>query len=186
MENINEIDFSTGILKEYKKIQERRLSDLKDYFHDRKEAEKILNKEDPLIYKVYDVIYDYPGALSYSVTEIMPGKVGDEYYFTKGHFHSKSAAEIYIVYKGKGILLTENRSGNVKSYNMFRGAIINVEPEYAHRSVNIGDEPLVFLAIYPSDAGHDYESIKERGFSYIVVDKNGPTLIKNDKKKSEK
>ncbi|MGC8584648.1 MAG: glucose-6-phosphate isomerase family protein [Thermoplasmata archaeon] len=186
MENINEIDFSSGFLKEYKKVQERRLSDLREYFYDKKAVENILVNQNPIIYRVYDVIYDYPGGLSYSVTELMPGKVGNEYYFTKGHFHSKSAAEIYIVFKGNGILLTENRSGDTKTYNMYRGSTINVEPEYAHRSVNTGTTPLIFLAIYPTDAGHDYESIKERGFSYLIVDKNGPTLIKNDRKNLEK
>ncbi|MEM4878013.1 MAG: glucose-6-phosphate isomerase family protein, partial [Thermoplasmata archaeon] len=78
---------------------------------------------------------------------------------------------------GKGILLLENRSGNTKSFNMFRGAIINVEPDYAHRSINTGDDKLIFLAIYASDAGHEYEYVKERGFSFLVLDKDGPKLV---------
>lgn len=181
MENINIINFETGLLKNFNVIQERHLSDLKDYFYSKNEVEKILKNKDPLIYKVYEAKYESPGSLSYAVTEIEPGKVGDEYYFTKGHFHSKSAAEIYIVFKGEGILLLENRSGDTKSYNMFRGAVLNVEPDYAHRSINTGKEKLIFLAIYQSDAGHDYESIKERGFSYLVIDKNGPAMVKNPK-----
>ncbi|MGC8672956.1 MAG: glucose-6-phosphate isomerase family protein [Thermoplasmata archaeon] len=181
MENINLIDFESGLTKNYNITQERYLTDLKDYFYSKKDVEKILEKNNPLIYKVYETKYDASGSLSYAVTEIEPGKIGDEYYFTKGHFHSKSAAELYIVFRGEGILLLENRAGNAKSYNMFRGAIINVEPDYAHRSINTGKEKLIFLAVYQSDAGHDYESIKEKGFSYLVIDKNGPTMVKNPK-----
>jgi glucose-6-phosphate isomerase len=40
-----------------------------------------------------------------------------------------------------------------------------VPKEFAHRSVNVGDEALVFLAIYPSDSGHDYGSIERKGFN---------------------
>ncbi|MDP8011729.1 MAG: glucose-6-phosphate isomerase family protein [Thermoplasmata archaeon] len=181
MENINIIDFESGFIKNFNVLQERHLSDLKDYFYYQEDVEKILIKEDPLIYKVYETKYELPGSLSYAVTEIEPGKVGPEYYFTKGHFHSKSAAEIYIIFQGEGILLLQNRSGDKKTYNMFRGAIINVEPDFAHRSINTGKEKLIFLAIYQSDAGHDYESIKEKGFSFLVIDRNGPTLIKNPK-----
>ncbi|MGC8663211.1 MAG: glucose-6-phosphate isomerase family protein [Thermoplasmata archaeon] len=181
MENINIIDFENGFIKNYNVLQERYLSDLKDFFYFKDAAEKILKNSNPLIYKVYETKYESSGSLSYAVTEIEPGKVGEEYYFTKGHFHSKSAAEIYIVFRGEGLLLLENRSGDKKTYNMFRGAIINVEPDFAHRSINTGKDKLIFLAIYQSDAGHDYESIKEKGFYYLVLDRNGPTLVKNSK-----
>lgn len=179
MENINIINFDSGFIKNFNTVQERYLSDLKEYFYSKNDVERILEKNNPLIYKVYETKYDSPGSLSYAVTEIMPGKIGEEYYFTKGHFHSKSAAELYVVFKGEGILILENRAGNTKSYNMFRGAIINVEPDYAHRSINTGKDKLIFLAIYQTDAGHDYESIKEKGFSYLVLDRNGPAMVKN-------
>ncbi len=175
--DLNVIDLTKGELKEYNSVQKRYLSDLKDYFADKEKIEKILERENPLVYTVYEMKFDQPGALSYAVTVIEPGKVGDEYYFTKGHFHSKSAAEIYIVFQGIGMLLLENRSGDTKFFNMFRGSIINVDPDYAHRSINTGNDKLVFLAIYASDAGHEYEYIKEKGFKYRVIDRNGPTLV---------
>jgi len=179
MERVNVLDFLTGKLELTTSVQERYLSDLVDYFAFREEAERILKERNPLIYKVYEMAYSGPGALSYAITEIEPGKIGKEYYFTKGHFHSKAAAEVYIVLGGKGILLMENRSGNTRTLNMFKGAVLYVDPEYAHRSINTGNEKLIFLAVYQSDAGHDYESIKEKGFSFIVVDENGPKIIKN-------
>ncbi|MEL9999278.1 MAG: glucose-6-phosphate isomerase family protein [Thermoplasmata archaeon] len=175
--DLNVIDLINGDLKNYNSIQKRYLSDLKDYFANKQEVDRILKTDNPLVYTVYEMNFDQPGSLSYAITVLEPGKVGDEYYFTKGHFHQKSTAEIYIVFKGNGILLLENRSGNTKSFNMFRGAIINVEPDYAHRSINTGDDRLIFLAIYASDAGHEYEYVKERGFSFLVLDKDGPKLV---------
>jgi glucose-6-phosphate isomerase len=35
----------------------------------------------------------------------------------------------------------------------------------AHRVANVGDTVLSFLACWPSDAGHDYQTIAEHGFS---------------------
>ncbi len=36
-------------------------------------------------------------------------------------------------------------------------------PGWAHRSVNTGDEPYAFLAVYPGGAGHDYGWVLEHG-----------------------
>lgn len=177
--DINIIDLIGGEIKYYTSVQKKYLSDLADYFFDKKSVNEIISKENPLIYTVYEMKYEQPGALSYAITVLEPGKVGEEYYFTKGHFHSKSAAEIYLVFQGNGILILQNRAGNTKTFNMFRGSLINVEPDYAHRSINTGNERLVFLAIYPSDAGHEYDYIKEHGFKYRVIDKNGPKLVGN-------
>ncbi|MFP3318522.1 MAG: glucose-6-phosphate isomerase family protein [Thermoplasmata archaeon] len=177
--DINIIDLIGGEIKYYTSVQKKYLSDLADYFFDKKSVNEILSKENPLIYTVYEMKYEQPGALSYAITVLEPGKVGEEYYFTKGHFHSKSAAEIYLVFQGNGILILQNRAGNTKTFNMFRGSLINVEPDYAHRSINTGNERLVFLAIYPSDSGHEYDYIKEHGFKYRVIDKNGPKLVGN-------
>lgn len=34
---------------------------------------------------------------------------------------------------------------------------------WAHRSVNVGDEPYRFLAVYPGSAGHDYGWVLTHG-----------------------
>ncbi|NIM45751.1 MAG: glucose-6-phosphate isomerase, partial [Nitrososphaeria archaeon] len=50
----------------------------------------------------------------------------------------------------------------------------------AHRSVNTGNSKLVFLAIYPSEAGHDYEAVRTKGFAKLVVQNDGkPTIVDN-------
>jgi len=63
---------------------------------------------------------------------------------------------------------------------MSPGKIVYVPGYYAHRSVNIGDEPLISLPVYPADAGHDYKTIEVEGFRHILVAQNGkPTVIEN-------
>jgi glucose-6-phosphate isomerase len=48
----------------------------------------------------------------------------------------------------------------------------------AHRTVNVGDEPLVYLGIYPANAGHDYGQIAKRNFRQMVLaGAQGPELV---------
>ena len=44
------------------------------------------------------------------------------------------------------------------------GTVAYVAPCWAHRTVNTGSEPFVFLAVYHGDAGHDYGTIETEGF----------------------
>ena len=61
---------------------------------------------------------------------------------------------------------------------MVPGTVHYVPGNVAHRVVNTGDEPLVFLAIWPSDAGHDYARIRTTGFGKrVVLRDGGPCLI---------
>jgi glucose-6-phosphate isomerase len=47
--------------------------------------------------------------------------------------------------------------------------------------VNVGDEPLLFWACWPSDAGYDYATIATRGFGARVVERDGqPILIAHE------
>jgi len=44
--------------------------------------------------------------------------------------------------------------------------------------MNTGSVPLVYLGIFPSNAGHDYGAIASRNFRKIVVDRAGnPEMI---------
>jgi len=46
--------------------------------------------------------------------------------------------------------------------------------------VNTGDEPLVFFAVWPVSAGHDYDTLAERGFARLVlVGADGPQVVTN-------
>lgn len=176
------INIETGRLEPYTRKIVRRLSDMKDFYYDKEAVQRILAKEDPIIYEVYAWERSTDeGNLSFATTILNPGKIGDEYYMTKGHFHSKrDRAEVYITLSGNGKIVIQDEDGDASVLDLVPNSIIYVPPRHAHRTVNIGNKPLIFIAIYPSDAGHDYDVIAQKGFSKIIVERDGkPTAIDN-------
>ena len=137
---------------------------------------------DRLIYKVQwipPVDDGTEGGLFWGNTTIEPGMVNDEYFMTHGHYHSKSdRSEFYATVRGKGYLVMMDRNRYAWAEPMSPGSLHYIPVDTAHRVVNCGDEQLRFLACWPSDAGHDYGTIADHGFSLRVVNRNGqPTLI---------
>ena len=122
------------------------------------------------------------GVLSFGCSILNPGKVGDEYYFTKGHFHAiLETGEVYYCLSGHGYMLLENQEGDWSAQELTAGQTVYVPPCYAHRSVNVSpDQPFVTFFVYRSDAGHNYGAIETRGFRKLLVERNGqPTIIDN-------
>jgi len=176
------LDLKTFAMQPFKRRNEVKLSSLKEYFSDPKAADQILSAgKDPIIYEYYE--YTMPetgGHLTFGVTTIFPGKVGKEYYLTRGHYHDKDDAEIYINLSGRGGLLMQTKKGETMYLDLKPGDIGYVPPGWGHRTINTGSEKLVFFFVYPSDAGHDYELVKEKGFAKIVIEKNGaPKVVDN-------
>lgn len=163
----------------------RNLSDLAGMFLDKDAYEKIMETENPVIYEYHTIaVPPTDGDLSFGYSVLYPGKVGDEYYFTKGHFHEKRyTAEVYHCIKGCGIILLENDSGDWKALEVKTGDICYVPKGYAHRSINVsGTEPLVTVFTYRSDAGHDYAAIKRKGFRKVILEKFGEPRITDNPK----
>ena len=159
----------------------RRLSDLKGLFFDSTAYESVLTGHDPVVYTVssWDSAQG-EGQLHCGLGVIMPGKIGDEFFFTKGHVHSwREAAEIYIGLQGNGkMILEEETTGNSIVVELIRNSTVYVPGHAAHRTVNVGDSPLVYLGIYPSEAGHDYEAISKTNFRKVVLaGDNGPVIL---------
>ncbi|MEM2455004.1 MAG: glucose-6-phosphate isomerase family protein [Candidatus Bathyarchaeia archaeon] len=166
----------------YKSKVERYLSDMREYFIDKQTVGGILSSgRNPLIYVVYEINREFQGELNVGCTIIYPGKIGDEYYFTKGHFHKNSlASEVYIGISGEGLILMQDKEGAFTVGEIEPGTIVYIPPGFAHRSVNTGKTEFVFIAVYPSDAGHDYETIMKTGFAKVVIERGGkPILIDN-------
>ena len=68
-----------------------------------------------------------------------------------------------------------------------KGDALYVPGRWAHRSVNVGSEPLVMFFVYPANAGHDYGTIESKGFRKLVVCRDGkPEIIDNPKWKEER
>jgi len=159
----------------------RRVGDLNDIFHDQR-AYAALPKDK----LVYEVVSSFPvpdgteGGLFIGITYIYPGKVGDEYFMTKGHFHKiRNRAEVYVCMEGEGmlILMDEDRT-RTWAEKMEPGSVHYINGFTAHRTANTGSGMLSFGACWPSDAGHDYDTISEHGFSKILVERGGvPTLV---------
>ncbi len=122
---------------------------------------------------------DTEGGLFWGATVIEPGRVGDEYFMTRGHFHAKrDRGEYYTTAHGTGLLLLMNEDRSGRSEQMAPGSLHYVPGHTAHRVVNTGEVPLIFWACWPSDAGHDYRTIQRDGFSHRVVAAAGsPRLI---------
>lgn len=160
----------------------RTIGDLTDVFSD-KEALAAM----PAERKVYDVASYFPVAdntpagLFFGITYIYAGKVGKEYFMTKGHFHSqRDRAEFYHCIEGEGVLLFMDEQRNTRAEKMSPGSLHYIPGHTAHRTVNTGSATLIFSAFWPSDAGHDYGSIAKDGFSSLVLEENGkPVLTPN-------
>jgi len=100
---------------------------------------------------------------------------------TKGHYHAwRPAAEVYIGLRGQGMMLLEQEhSDQVELLPLGAGNIVYVPGHTAHRTMNTGSEPLVYIGVYPAKAGHDYQSLAKTNFRHKVVERDGkPTLIK--------
>lgn len=122
------------------------------------------------------------GGLFWGSTVLEPGQVGCEYFMTHGHFHLKrDRTEYYATIAGEGglILMNENRETRIEP--MSPGSLHFIPPRTAHRVANTGEVPLRFVACWPSDAGHDYGSIRELGFGARLLKVKGrPTLVKSN------
>ena len=161
----------------------RRLSSMKGQFADQQAYARLLDKEDVVLYEVYELKRpEKVGELLHGISVVHPGKVGDEYYMTKGHFHAVcETAEVYYCLKGQGVMVMETPEGNWAVEALCPGKVLYVPPRWAHRSVNTGSrEDLVTFFVYPGHAGHDYGTIEKHGFCKLVVEANGqPQIVDN-------
>lgn len=162
----------------------RRLSDLRGCFADTAAYDAALAREDALLYTVSSVEpADGEGDLHYGLGVLMPGRIGSEYYLTKGHLHAwRPAAEVYVGLRGQGAMILETEgTGETRLVELAAGTAVYVPGHVAHRTVNTGDEPLVYVGVYPARAGHDYAPIARTNFRHVVVaGANGPELIARD------
>jgi glucose-6-phosphate isomerase, archaeal len=142
-----------------------------------------------------------------NITIWEPGKVGQEFIKTYGHYHVGDLDETYWIILGEGIVLVQKRAVDANrkpiddeieeayAVHVKAGDHLFIPSEWGHLAANISDtyfvtaddSPVNFDEANPvSLPGHaDYEAVKKmRGFCYYVVEKDGvSTLVKNPKYK---
>jgi glucose-6-phosphate isomerase len=190
MDNIQNSPFSFGVdvtnakLDKYDNHITRSLSAMKGQYLDQAAYQAMLAKEDSLLYEVYEIKRpELAGELLHGLSIVHPGKVGSEYFMTKGHFHTVlETAEVYYCLKGEGVMVMETPEGDWAVEELRPGHVLYVPPRWAHRSVNTSrqGEDLVTFFVYPGHSGHDYGTIEAQGFRKLVVEENGqPKVIDN-------
>ena len=158
----------------------RRASDMRGYYADEEALEAIVSGGDPIHYEVFErpVPEEY-GHLMFCISTLHPGRVGNEFFMTKGHYHTMlETAETYLGLKGEGYMILKTPDGVCEARPISRGTMVYVPPYWAHRSVNTSMEPLVSFCVYPGDAGHNYGDIREQGFPKRVFLEDGRVVIR--------
>jgi len=177
------IDMNNFKLKTESKLVKRKLSDMSTMYLDQKAVKEVLT-EDPLIYEFSTIkVPEENGHLLHCISKIYSGKIGSEYFMTKGHFHEvENTAEIYLTLKGSGKLVMQTNNEDCKVIEMKKGSISYIPPYWAHRTVNTGNEPLIFFCVYRGDAGHNYGIIEKNGMKKLIQEKDNKVVITQNPK----
>ncbi|NKB51792.1 MAG: cupin domain-containing protein [Rhizobiaceae bacterium] len=168
------INSATGAVSPATGRYAKHLSELGGIFSNADAWSRTIREEnDPLIYEVLE--YKQEGSdLFFGTTTMQPGKIGDEFYMTRGHFHEdRTKGEVYNTLSGQGLLLLEDRQGRSSTIEMREGSSAFIPPDWAHRSINCGPAPLVFTWFCSVAAGHDYGQILQQGMRKLVIERNG-------------
>jgi len=165
----------------------RRTSDMRGYYADEAALEQLIHQHgDPVHYEVFEkAIPETQGHLLVCISKLRPGRVGDECFMTKGHYHAvRATAEVYLCLRGRGYMLMKTADGDCVAEPMERNRMVYVPPHWAHRSINSGDEPLVSFCVYPGEAGHNYGDIQTEGFPKRVFLRGGKVTIEERSRRS--
>ncbi|MCF5868814.1 glucose-6-phosphate isomerase [Aeromonas veronii] len=164
------LDFATGKLGGAELVEKSTtLADLQGFFAD-PHAEAALSP-DTRLYRVAMLPGNGgEGDLNMGVTYLEAGRVGQEFFMTRGHIHARAEqAEYYFGLCGGGLLLLQDMAGVCRLEQVFPGSVHHIPGHVAHRLVNTGETQLSALAVWPAIAGHDYRLMAERGFGLRVV-----------------
>jgi len=145
---------ASSLKRNYESKSVRTLQDMESKYDDKQEVKKILQKKNPIIYR--DYVKPLRENILIGLTIMNPGKIGKELYMTKGHKHKKPFSEKYILIKGKGKLVLQDKTAKVVVLK--KNKPFTVPGKSAHRLVNIGAKKLEVLAIYDKRSGHDYKT----------------------------
>lgn len=168
------VSVSKGLLNNADGHYRKYFSDLSGLYADTTAFDALLERRAGDV--AYEVTSFTPGNktsdMIMGVTRMEPGKVGDEYFMTRGHIHAiGDRPEIYYGQSGSGLMQMESPDGEVRIVELGAQSICYVPPYWIHRSVNIGADELVMMFAYPADSGQDYGIIERaNGLRVRIVD----------------
>ncbi len=161
-----QVDLQNGLMQNSSGHYQKRLSDLAGLYADEDAYKALLRQIGNAV--VYEVTEWRPPARSgdmiFGLTRMNPGRVGKEFFLTRGHIHAiADRPEVYYGQRGEGLMLMESPDGETRIIEIKPQTVCYVPPYWIHRSVNTGHDDLVMLFAYPSDAGQDYDIISRSG-----------------------
>ena len=120
-----------GLMKEAHNHLLRNLSSMKGQYANQEAFEGLLKKRTCSLTKSDENI-NMPkaaGELYHGSSIVHPGKVGDEYFMTKGHFHQVlDTAEVYYCVHGHGYMMMETPEGEWAAEELTPGIVLYVPP----------------------------------------------------------
>ncbi len=178
------IDSRTGEMAAATGRYKKRLRDLAGIYLDVEAFDAAVARDGQrVVYTVNDMRPDQPrGDLIFGTTFMQPGRIGDEFYMTRGHIHATAnRPEVYYGESGEGLMLMESPEGETRILALEPRVVVYVPPMWIHRSVNVGATPLVMSFFYPSDSGQDYDIIARSGgmATRIMADGDGWKAVPN-------
>ena len=173
------LDLSEGTMLDFTRHTVRKASAMGGHYQDARALQALIDAGDPVHYEVFEKpVPETYGHLMFCISSLQPGLVGNEYFMTKGHYHSVlETGEIYLCLRGSGLMLMKTKDGQFTSQVMEKGQMVYVPPSWAHRSVNTGTEPLVSFCVYNAEAGHNYGDIETEGFVKRVMNNFGTVAL---------
>lgn len=160
------INSATGEMSNASGRYIKRLRDLEGLYLDTAAFQSALaSSGDTIVYTVHEKRPTQSfGDLILGTTMMEPGRIGDEFYMTRGHIHAcANRPEVYYGEAGEGLMLLETPEGETRILEIKPRIAVYVPPFWIHRSVNAGSTPLIMSFFYPADSGQDYSIIEQSG-----------------------
>jgi glucose-6-phosphate isomerase len=111
------------------------------------------------------------GGLFFGISHIYPGKVGNEYFMTRGHIHQiEDTGEYYWGLTGNGLLIMTYPNKETVIESVQANSLHYIPGNVAHRLVNTGKEKLSVGACWLTESGHNYD--KKDLFTVKVIEEN--------------
>ena len=115
---VGRVDIETGQLQGATNRYVKTFRDLEGLYEDEAALATVISERgDAVAYEVTDYKPSAnTGDLIIGVTRMEPGKIGREYFMTRGHIHAKpNRPEMYYGESGFGVMLLESPSGDVRT-----------------------------------------------------------------------